>query len=405
MTTTKLRPPGALRGSAGGGAAAVAAFAVVVVLVASAVRRASVEAIPIEYGRWAGDVSVDGRPVGVHFDVFRLAGRPRIRLLGSPAHGLRVVEIVSVTATADGITFVWPGPVRRLDRRCALSPQPDGVFTGDCVLPGELAYDVRMIPPSAGHHPTGLAHRLLVDTAAWRNTRHGPIRLHVHRASASTVDADALGRAAAEHLTEALALLGETSFDGPLHVFAVPDRAAARELAGGDTALVTDPMAGAIVVQGDTPHAKELRRGVVDILAPQLWGVPAPPARWLQEGLAVLARGSCRGHELDDVVRYLRESGRLPAFAELLVNERTGERGRESLVIALTAASLVDHIRRERGIGAVRRIWQRGVHAGLAELDAGTPQLLEAAWLARLAAQSSPLGEDDWATIADHGCR
>jgi hypothetical protein len=359
-----------LRGGAVAGAVAVMAFAVVVVLVAGAVQRASVEAISIEYGRWTGDVTMDSEAVGVHFDVYRLGGRPRIRLLGSPAHGLRVVEIVSVTATADGLAFAWPGPVRRLDRQCTLSRQPDGVFTGDCVRPGQPGYAVRMVPPSAGHQPSGLARRLLAGTAAWRTARHGPIHVHVHRTRDSTVDADALGRDAAEQLTESLALLGETSFAGPLHVFAVQDPEVVRELAGRSTAALTDPLAGAIVMRSDAAGAHELRRGIV----------------------------------VDDIVRFLRQAGRLPAFAEVLAAERTGARVHDSLVLALQAASLIDLIRHERGIGAVRRIWQRGVHAALAELDAGTPQLLEAAWLARLAAQPSTLDDEGWMTLSAHGC-
>jgi len=198
----------------------------------------------------------------------------------------------------------------------------------------------------------------------------------------------------------ALAMLneGEIADEAPIEIFLVETRDDMRRLVGRPISGSGFPDELAAVLVAGVGYRPFFRHELTHSYAAHRWGRRQAGA-WLDEGLAALATGACQGHSIDAVAGWYVERGDSPTLDALAgdfyqIPELPGY---------FTAASLVDFLRHQDGIGAVRSIW-RGELAGTDRshpLGAQTEKLW-AEWRRHLATVSP--GTLDTAAVGRNGC-
>ncbi|HEX8696202.1 MAG TPA: hypothetical protein VF746_27540 [Longimicrobium sp.] len=231
----------------------------------------------------------------------------------------------------------------------------------------------------------------------WRRVDAPKLRVYVQPGSYAARHAAELAALAARARADAYRLL-ELGEDGrTLHVFYVEDRAQMGRLTGqavrGGTAYPEERVAVVAASARRRPSARHEAMHAVSIGA---WG-RSPAGDWVQEGVAVLAEGTCGPYDLETVAAFLVQSGRA-----LPLDRLTGAfRAQDDLTAYLQAGGLLGHLRARHGTRAVRALWTGGPAA--LERAAGRPLAdVERDWRREMAA--APPREVDWATLSEAGC-
>lgn len=253
---------------------------------------------------------------------------------------------------------------------------------------------------ATGQEPEGLARSALDDsTFTWITRRDPGFRVHFQEGSYAAAHQDSLMARLVDAKAHDLTLLGERAFDPTMFVFFLEGRPEMERLLGF-TATGFAEMRTASVFLVTNPEWRAFERHeVMHVLATRLWGAPAEPGAWIQEGLAQFADGRCGGYPLDPVVVGLAEDAGYVPIDTLI----TRFRELNDLTAYIQAASFVGYLYRTHGREVVRDVWRQGLEPAAAALDR-TPAELMTAWKRSLppATDAPPPGRV--AAIRSHGC-
>ena len=233
-----------------------------------------------------------------------------------------------------------------------------------------------------------------IAAAHWRTAATAHASLAVLVGSAAEPLLPELGDAVERAITSDLAWLGQPTVPVNLRLYFVGARQEMVPFVGApmNGAAATD--AGmAFMVANDTVRPA-LHHELMHVLSFELWGPPT--SVWMDEGVATVALGRCRGYPIDDLVAAVDRAGRLPAFDDLRFH--FVERGEQEAIDYFTAASIIAYINRVYGRERVRALW-RETNPGT-EVEAFAP-----AWRAEITRHQTPAS---WNTIFPgiraHGC-
>jgi len=156
-----------------------------------------------------------------------------------------------------------------------------------------------------------------------------------------------------------LSLLDRRAYDRTLDVFFVESRAQMDTLVGAPVTGFAQMDSAAVFLVTNHAWRSFERHEIMHVLATDAWGRPAPPADWVQEGLAQFADGRCGGYGIDEVAAGLMRPGGGVPLDTLTARFRQ----LDDLTAYLQAASLVGYIYGTFGLGAVERLWRQGAGA------------------------------------------
>jgi hypothetical protein len=228
-----------------------------------------------------------------------------------------------------------------------------------------------------------VARRLLADSAAqWRTVSVPGARLHLAPGGAADRDAAAVAESVTAIRRDLLALLSmpaaqETSRRADL--FFLNSRDEMRQLTGRPLAgfIQEGEPTGVFVVTPGYRYASLLRHELAHLYSFEVWGAPRA-GRWLVEGFAAWAAGSCQGHSPDELAAGAVARGALVPLTELANHfERVAED-----VAMPEAASIVGFLVRREGLDTIRRRWKE--EPGTVHPLGQTGPALEEAWLDEL---------------------
>lgn len=239
------------------------------------------------------------------------------------------------------------------------------------------------VPGHSAREVGPLAQRLLADGAAnWRTITVPGVRLHLAHGGTADREAAAIAESVAVIRRDLLALLGASPANAaapPAHLFFLNSRDAMRRLTGRPLVgfIQQGEPTGVFVHTAGYRYATLLRHELAHLYTFEVWGAPRA-GRWLVEGFAVWAAGSCQGHSPDELAAGAVARRALVPLTELASNfDRVGEE-----VAMPQAGSMVGFLVRREGLGTVRRRWRDAPSTGH-PLGRNGPAL-EAAWLVEL---------------------
>jgi len=228
-----------------------------------------------------------------------------------------------------------------------------------------------------------VARRLLADSAAdWYTVSVPGARLHLARGGAPERDAAAIAESVTVIRRDLLALLGMSAANDTArraNLFFLNSRDEMRRLAGRPLAgfIQQGEPTGVFVVTAGYRYGSLLRHELAHLYTFEAWGAPRA-GRWLVEGFAAWAAGSCQGHSPDELAAGVVGRRALVPLTELA---RDFDRVAEDVAMP-QAGSIVGFIVRHEGLDAVRRRWRQAPGTGH-PLGRNGPAL-EAAWLDEL---------------------
>lgn len=212
----------------------------------------------------------------------------------------------------------------------------------------------------------------------------------------SSADLDSITTAAERARAGDLALLGARGPAAPTNLYLVASRARMSDLiglpvggfgGGGDAAqFVASP--------GELPP---LRHELMHLLARTAWGQPW--RRWVDEGIATSAPGSCDGYDLHELVNDLQRRREAVPIATMEEDYGTVS----DLVTYVEGGSFAQFVAERFGKDALHDLWSRGL-AGLTGRTGMDAAALESAWQARIAEPRYQRRRVDWNAIRQHGC-
>lgn len=232
----------------------------------------------------------------------------------------------------------------------------------------------------------------------WVSVTSHQFRLHAERGSPAELAVDVLAgqaRAAREHVLE---LLGQD--DAPvLDLFYVASRDRMESLTGARPKALAVPSAHYAVFVFNGQVSAHHRHELTHVLAAHFWGVAAPPAHWINEGLAQHAEGGCQGHALDDLAAALPTVDRWIEPAQLV-----GAFGAQpTLDATVLSGSLVGFLFGEYGRERVAALWRHGLDR-FEKLYGRSFTEVADEWRRSLPEGGAAAGRIDWARLAELGC-
>lgn len=265
-------------------------------------------------------------------------------------------------------------------------------------LSGALAFHVP-VPAGAQSPALRSAEAMLSESGVeWVTVSSPHFRHHFERGSPAEPAADLLARQAVKARDHVLDLLGQTS--GPdLDLFYVATRDRMEALTGARPKALAVPSAGMAVFVYDGQTRAHHRHELTHLLAGHFWGEAARPARWINEGLAQHAEGTCQDYALDDLAAALSARGRWIETAALVQAFGT----QPSLDATVLSGSLVGFLYREYGRARIEALWRHGL--GRFETLFERPFLKVAdEWRRALPDGSEAADRIDWERLARLGC-
>lgn len=242
---------------------------------------------------------------------------------------------------------------------------------------GILGLIVLLAPAaSTAQEPEGLARRALADSdLAWIPRTAPELRVQFREGSYAASHQDSLlARLVAARALD-LRLLGATRDPRPIWVFFVENRDEMDTLISVSVNGFSEHESGAVFLVTNPSWRAFARHEIMHVLAWRLWGRPADPADWIEEGLAQFADGACGGHPIDAVTAGIAEE---EGFFQL--DSLTGRfRQLDDLGAYLQATSFVGYLYREYGREAVRDVWIHGLGAASRRIGR-TPTELQGEW-------------------------
>lgn len=253
---------------------------------------------------------------------------------------------------------------------------------------------------AAGQGMEGLARRAANDsTFTWTSRRAPGFRVYFQDGGYASAHQDSLTARLVDAKAHDLAILGEGSFDPEMFVFFLEGRPEMERLLGFSATGFAEMRTGSVFLVTNPEWRAFERHEVMHVLAARLWGAPAEPSAWIQEGLAQFADGRCGGYPLDPVVVGLAGGAGYVPIDTLITHFRE----LNDLTAYIQAASFIGFLYRTHGRAFVRDVWRRGLEPAAAALDR-TPAQLLTAWERSLppAREVPPL--DKIEAIRSHGC-
>ncbi|HSE43845.1 MAG TPA: hypothetical protein VLA89_00795, partial [Gemmatimonadales bacterium] len=207
-------------------------------------------------------------------------------------------------------------------------------------------------------------------------------RLHLARGGTAEGDAAAVAESVTVIRRDLLALLGISAANDTArraNLFFLNSRDEMRRLAGRPLAgfIQQGEPTGVFVVTPGYRYGSLLRHELAHLYTFETWGAPRA-GRWLVEGFAAWAAGSCQGHSPDELA-----AGAIARRTLVPLTELAGNFDRVAEDVAMPqAGSVVGFLVRQDGLDAVRSRWREAPAAGH-PLGPNGPAL-EATWLAEL---------------------
>ena len=245
-----------------------------------------------------------------------------------------------------------------------------------------------------------IARRMLADHATnWRTIFVPGARLHFARGGTAEQDAAAVTESVTVIRRDLLALLALAASDTARRadLFFLNSRDEMRRLAGRPLAgfIQQGEPTGVFVVTPGYHYGSLLRHELTHLYSFEAWGAPRA-GRWLVEGFAAWAAGSCQGHSPDELAAGVMARGAMIPMTELASHfDRIAED-----VAMPQAGSVVGFLVRQEGMESVQSRWREEPATGH-PLGSKGP-VLEAAWIAEL--QRTPPATLDVPRLLVEGC-
>jgi hypothetical protein len=196
-------------------------------------------------------------------------------------------------------------------------------------------------------------------------------RIHFLAGSYPAAHQDSLiGRTVAAKM-HALSLLGAEAFDQTLDVFFVETRPQMEALIGARATGFADMEGRGVFLMTNPEWRAFERHEMMHVLARQLWGSPAEPSAWIQEGLAQFTDGYCAGYRNEQVLVALAVDSGLTDLETLV----TQFRRLNDLTAYLEAATFVGYIYRTAGRDGLRALWSNGEDGAVSRLPRSLREL------------------------------
>lgn len=252
--------------------------------------------------------------------------------------------------------------------------------------------------PEPTLHNESLAHQLFTrSNSAWRTRDIAYGHLHFYESSWAARTQREIALATDSARIGSLAFL-EVQDTLPIEVFFVDSRQEMQRLVGQPIGgMVQSGERSAILVYNAT-YTPFLQHEITHLYSHNHWGSPRN-GRWISEGLAALANGSCQGHSVADLVKGLHQDGRLIAWEALSRNFDS----LDELSANLQAASMVDFIRARGGMPAVRDLWMSEDWAVAEKLFGQHVTAIDSSWQAHIAAHPNA-ARLNVPVLRDRGC-
>jgi hypothetical protein len=248
--------------------------------------------------------------------------------------------------------------------------------------------------------PTGLAADALANPDfTWIHRRAPGLRIHFLAESYPAAHQDSLVARVATAKTHALSILGADEFDATLDVFFVESRPQMEALIGARATGFADMNAHTVFLMTNPEWRAFERHEVMHVLARQLWGPPAEPSAWIQEGLAQFSDGHCAGYPNEQVLIALMSDSKLTDLHTLV----TQFRRLNDLTAYLEAASFVGYIYGTGGQDGLRALWSKGEDGAIPHLHRSLRQL-HIEWRRSLPTRGQPPTDDEVERVRRRGC-
>lgn len=227
---------------------------------------------------------------------------------------------------------------------------------------------------------------LATDSVSWIHRRTANADIYVLANTPVAAMAATLSRDAERAIDANMRWLGERRRGERLRLFFVGSRQEMRPFTGtraGGWSFVEEGTAFFVASEIVRPA---IRHETMHLLSWRHWGTPG--GRWLSEGTATFAAGSCGVWTIDQIGAALYKEGRLATISELRRNfTLAGDRG---AVNYLSAASLVSFVDSEFGRAKLRELWTSGgLERARQTLGIGVGAL-EQRWRQHLSRKTSP---------------
>jgi hypothetical protein len=248
--------------------------------------------------------------------------------------------------------------------------------------------------------PTGLAANALADLEfTWIHRSAPGFRIHFLAGSYPAGHQDSLVARVTAAKMHALSILGVDEFGATLDVFFVERRPQMEALIGARATGFADMNARAVFLMTNPEWRAFERHEVMHVLARQLWGPPAEPSAWIQEGLAQFSDGHCAGYPNEQVLIALLGDSGLTSLDTLV----TQFRQLNDLTAYLQAASFVGYIYRTSGRDGLRALWSKGEDGAMPQLHR-TLRQLHVAWRRSLPTRGNLPTNDEVERVRQRGC-
>jgi hypothetical protein len=225
--------------------------------------------------------------------------------------------------------------------------------------------DARSRGPTENLHETRLARHLLTR-GEWQTHQAPTGHIHYRGNSYTARTLPQITTAVDSARRQILAFLQLRDAE-PIEVFFVDSRAEMQQLVGQPIGgMVQSGERTALLVYNES-YSPFLTHELTHLYTHHHWGAPRA-GRWISEGMATLAAGDCQGNTLAALVKGLQEDSKLRPLPELIAKFDSVD----EVTANLQAASIVEFLWQQRGLGAVRKLWM---------VEDWQPAAIERAWL------------------------
>jgi hypothetical protein len=189
---------------------------------------------------------------------------------------------------------------------------------------------------------------------AWTSVASPHFRVHAVAGGPAAARIDTLAGAAERALREIRPRLGGVDLRDSADLFFVDDPEAMGKLVGRSVGGWTVADARAVFILQPESGSPALRHELAHLLTWTAWG--GPSASWISEGVAVYATGGCAGRSLHEWAASVANAGRDIPLDSLARTFDFAE-----AIPHFEAASFVQYVVEQHGIGAVRVFWSNGL--------------------------------------------
>lgn len=235
--------------------------------------------------------------------------------------------------------------------------------------------------PVTHHRVGGFAESLLHrNDFDWEVEPFAQGHLHFLPSSHASKTAGQLGAIVDSARRQVLRFIEMNDSVQPIELFFVDTREEMRQLVGRPIGgMVSSGERTAIFVY-NAGYNPFLLHELTHLYTHHAWGQPRH--RWITEGLAMLASGSCQGHTVDEIAHGFEKQGKLVFWPEF-----PNEFDRMDEVRAnVQAASMVNYLMSRWGMEIVREVWTAEDWSGIEDTYQTSVIELEARWLQRIRA-------------------